>query len=84
MNLYMCCLCVAVSSVLRGLCPECDGAVSGGGQEGELMCVPSTLDHFISMLSNYSQRQLLRQVTLQVSDDDLVVVGSSEQVMSSR
>ena len=53
-------LCVCVSGVV---CPECDGAVCGGGQEGQVMWVPPTLDHLVTVLPHHGHRKLLSQVS---------------------
>lgn len=47
------------------------------------MCVPSALDHFVTVFSHHGQRQLFGQVTLEVGDHDLCVIGTSEQVVRS-
>lgn len=56
------CMCMCVC-VLWFVCPECDSAVSGGWEEGQVLCVPSTLNHLVAVLSHHGLRQLLGQVT---------------------
>lgn len=48
------------AAALRVVGPERDGAVGGGGQEGQVLRMPSALDHLITVFSDYSQRQLFR------------------------
>lgn len=43
--------------------PEFDCPVCGGGQEGEVVRVPPTLDDLVPVLRRHRQRKLLRQVT---------------------
>lgn len=50
-------VCVCVLGV------ECDGTVSGGGEEGQVVCVPPALNHLVTVLPYQSQGQRLRQVT---------------------
>jgi len=57
-NWLRACVCV-----LRVVCPECDGAVSRRREEGQVLCVPSTLNHFVAVLSHHGLRQRLGQVT---------------------
>ena len=56
-------MCVSVC-VLWVVCPECDGAVGRGGEEGQVFWVPPALDHLVTVLSHHGLRQRLGQVTL--------------------
>lgn len=75
------CVCMCILWVV---CPECNSAVSRRGEEGQVLRVPSTLDHLVPVLSHHGQRQLLCQVTLEVGDHDFGVIGASEQIVGTR
>lgn len=50
------------SSLLAFRAPEHDGPIGGGGEEGLIVGVPSTLDHLIPVLSCHCLWEGLREV----------------------
>lgn len=64
-----------------GKCPKCGRFVSTSGKECEVEWMPSALNYFVWVLGDDNTGKGLRQVSLKVSQDYLIVVTAGQQII---
>lgn len=66
----------------RRQCPQSGRLISWGWQEREICWMPSARNDFVCVLSYYHRWQWHGKITLQIGQNQFVVVAASEQIIS--
>lgn len=64
--------------------PNSGRLVCAGAYESKLGWMPTTLDHLILMRSDNYTFEWLSKITLQVGENDLVVIAAAKQIVCFR